>query len=105
MFEGLDGFDLVEAAARCQILGDEFVDRLGGRGTGSQEEEERAEAVHATTGLPREQVVVQIDQPGHEPNPARYGFAEIDARVRIEESLLCCVAALQPDVDGLIRVP
>ena len=69
------------------------------------EHRERAHAVHFPAGWSGEQIVVQINQLGHEPDTRWDRVAKIAATPRIEQPLLSLVAATQPDIDRLIGIP
>ena len=60
--------------------------------------------VDHTARLREQKIVVKVREPEHESEIRIEWIAQIGARIGIEEALQFLVAALQPDLGGLVRI-
>jgi hypothetical protein len=73
--------------------------------TDRQDEQGGASAgIHEPAGRSGEQIVVEVEQGGDEPDAGWDGFADIGARPRIEQPGLQVIAAPQADFYGLVGI-
>ena len=67
-------------------------------------EQNRAGAIHLAAGVPVQQIVVEIHEPEGEAYTGRIRGSKVRSRVRMEDTLLAFLVALEPELNDLIRV-